>query len=190
MYKTCKTCQEHKPLEAFHRHAKGQLGRYNKCKCCRGQEYLRQPLYNQCERNIKCNRCLTEKSKEEFYVNRSNKLGSFTICKNCHKASKKEPIDDFNKYVDKLLEKYNEQNQTEKLEREQVLEILKNQNQCCAITKHQFTYLINKDGTLDHIWNMRILNKNILVCDFIYSASRIYGYNFEQLQSIYKELSV
>ncbi len=189
MYKTCKSCQEHKPLDDFHKHPKGQFGRYNKCKCCRQQEYLRQPLYSQSERIIKCSRCCAEKSREEFYMNRSNKTGTSNLCKYCHKLAKKDTIDDYNRYIDKLIEKYNNEND-DKIEKEQLLEIIKNQNTKCAITKHDFTFLINRDGTLDHIWNMRILNKNVLVCDFIYSASRIYGYNYEQLQTIYKELSI
>lgn len=183
MYKTCKLCLEHKPLDAFHKHHKGLLGRFNKCKACRSGEYLRQPLYTQCEGAKKCPRCCEEKSPSDFFVNRSSKSGSSALCKSCYKLYKKEPIENKEKYIEAVLEKHEHL-----VTKRDLLDLLEKQDARCAITNHPFTYLINRDGSIDHIWNMRILDKNTLVCDFIYSASKIYSMDFEQLKLIYREM--
>jgi hypothetical protein len=179
MYKTCKTCNNHLHLEEFHKNPRGKLGRLNVCKHCRKTK-----IYDVSRDLLECLACNLMKSSGDFYKNSGLKRGVFNICKDCYNIRQKEPINDLELYLKKLISKQNITN----LYYDELIELLKKQDYKCAITNHLMTHIINRNGSMDYIWNISILNKDTLVCNFIYSASILYGYSYDKLKEIYMEL--
>lgn len=192
MFKTCTQCLKHKHIDDYHKHSKGKYGRFNICKECRISIHQRKLIYNPLDKK-ECNQCYEEKCSDNFYKNSFHKTGLFNICKKCFQENRQKVIENMDLYFEKIVAQYNEKNLENKITIEKVKELYKKQNQKCAITNHNLTFYIflkkkKKDGSLDFIWNLTILDKETLVCNFIYSASKIYNYNFEQLKEIYQEL--
>ena len=87
--KTCSKCRIEKPLDDFHKNAKGKLGRDQACKPCRLA--MNEAYAQRCKASARpvvetrrCPRCATTKPADGFYKNSRTPDGLSSYCKACH----------------------------------------------------------------------------------------------------------
>ena len=81
------------------------------------------------------------------------------------------------------------------------MQIFRNQEECCAVTKHKLKSVVDLQQRIDNIWNISICmnasdivnnkvtrNNIYLVCNLVYSTQKLYNLSKTQLIEIYKQI--
>jgi hypothetical protein len=145
--KTCSICKIEKRLEDFHNLKTGKYGKHSNCKKCRS-DYRKNLQYTKpIKGKIKCAKCNVLKDISCYYADKSASTGIQSYCIVCHKEKIYESESKLNGYLSKLLRKLKGSDSEFSLEKYDLLDILKNQNNKCNLTGELLTYYNGKNLT-------------------------------------------
>lgn len=91
--KTCRKCQEEKPLESFNKDSKRPDRLHFYCKVCqaeygRARREARKAAQQIVVESKQCPRCKEVKMRDEYYLDSGNLSGLASICKRCNRSKK------------------------------------------------------------------------------------------------------
>ena len=189
MYKQCSKCLDVLELEQFHKMNRGKYGRHSVCKECRKKS--NNNLINCQEKE--CKQCHQILEIDEFYRNNQKKSGYLSICKECYNSNKHEIHSDKRYYIELVIDKFHKKfpNYFGEITVEMIIDLIKKQNNKCLITNQELTYLYDKSGWNDSIWNMMMIEmegKLCIVSHFIYTCILLYNFDLDKIRTVYQSL--
>jgi hypothetical protein len=210
LFKICSTCTISKSISDFHKNKKGKFGRNSICKSCVLAK-CRKPLPKFPELSpspsspplstMICQACDTCLDISHFYENPTSQSGFMKICRNCYIHRDQSADLSIINYSTLLLHQFQRKYSKKifHISPQQIAHLWNLQRGLCAITEHPMTMVKDTAGNIDNIWNMTLFLKNtdqknitisdiLLVCHLIRTMERKYGFTFEKMREIYKEL--
>lgn len=142
--KSCSICKIEKRLEDFHSLKSGKYGKHSNCKECRSNYRKNLQYTKPIKGKIKCAKCNILKDISCYYADKSASTGIQSYCIICHKEKIYESESKLNGYLSKIIRKLKGSDSEFLLEKQDLLDILKNQNNKCYLTGELLTYYTGK----------------------------------------------